>query len=82
VKLFIPCRLFFNAFSRQPANERQRWPEYFRFGDSGAELIPDVVLLESQKPPNGMLSELERAVLSAIASQSARSSALVQQTFG
>ncbi len=58
MKLFISCRLFFNAFSRQPANERQRWPEYFRFGDSGAELIPDVVLLESQKPPNGCFRRL------------------------
>jgi hypothetical protein len=67
VKLFIPWRLFFNAFSRQPATERQRWLEYFRFGDSGADLIPDVVLLESKQPRNGKLSELERAVLSAIA---------------
>ena len=67
MKLFIPWRLFFNAFSRQPVNDRQKWLEYFRFGDSGVELLPDLVFPEPNSQKKKFLSERPRIVLSAIA---------------
>ena len=67
VKLFIPWRLFFNAFSKQPSNERQAWLELFKFSDGGAELIKVVVFIESEKPSQSGLTEFERTMLSAIA---------------
>jgi hypothetical protein len=67
MKLVIPWRLFFNAFSKQPLAQRQSWLEYFKFDDSGVELIPEFDLPEAKNPRNMPLSEFERAVLCAIA---------------
>jgi hypothetical protein len=66
MKLFIPWPFFFNAFSRQLPSDRERWLEYFKFDDSGVELIPEFVLPEAKNPREIPLSEFERAVLSAI----------------
>jgi hypothetical protein len=66
MKLFIPWRLFFNAYSRQPATQRQSWLEHFKYDDSGVFLIRDVSIPESKNPRKKFLSELERVVLSAI----------------
>jgi hypothetical protein len=66
VKLRIRWHVFYNVLARQPLSERQTWLTYFRFGDSGVELIEDVVVLDPNNPADGTLSELERAVLSAI----------------
>jgi hypothetical protein len=37
-----------NAHSKQPRNQRQSWLEYFKFDDSGVELIPEFVVPEAE----------------------------------
>jgi hypothetical protein len=65
-KQFIRWRLLLNAFNKQPASRQQSELQYVRFKDCGVILLSEVAFPEPKNPKKKKLSELERAVLSAL----------------